>query len=116
MSGVHMRLNEVRSRRRLSQEALAQIAGVRMSTIRSLEDGTAQAVRLSTLSRICAVLNCQPGDLLEVTLDAHVFPVLGGPDEDDLIRLRLQESGGLADGPTALTGLVAQHDDARTAS
>lgn len=108
-------LQEVRIQRRLSQEALAQIAGVRPDTIRSLESGTARAVRFTTLAGICGVLRCQPGDLLEATLEPHVFPILGGPDEDDILRLRQHEAGPLLDGPAALAALAVPRDDARTA-
>lgn len=106
MASIHFRFTQERKRRRLSQEALAQIAGVRLETIRALEEGTARAMRFSTLARICEVLNCQPGDLFEVHLDEHSFPALGGPDEDEIVRARRTNPGALLDGPATMADIL----------
>ena len=106
MQGVTSHLAQVRKKRRLSQATLAQIAGVRIDTIQSIEDGTARTVHLSTLARICDVLHCQPGDLFEVPLGEHAFPVLGGPDEDEILRAR-RDTGPLLDGPTVMAEFLA---------
>ncbi|MBM2811562.1 MAG: Helix-turn-helix protein [Chloroflexi bacterium] len=111
---VRSRLAEARTQRKLSQEALAQIAGVRIETIRSLEAGTARAVRFATLASICDVLHCQPGDLFTVPLDGSAFPVLGGPEEDEILRCRLSDSGPPLDGPALLASLLGPHGDTRT--
>jgi putative transcriptional regulator len=36
-----------------------------MSNISILKNGKAKAIRFSTLEKICEVLDCQPGDILE---------------------------------------------------
>ena len=36
-----------------------------MDNISILKNGKAKAIRFSTLDKICEVLNCQPGDILE---------------------------------------------------
>ena len=43
---------------------LAERAGVTVVNLSVLKNGRARAVRFSTLSAICDVLDCQPGDVL----------------------------------------------------
>ncbi|NUR83661.1 MAG: helix-turn-helix transcriptional regulator [Nonomuraea sp.] len=43
---------------------LAHRVGVTTVNLSILKNGRAKAIRFSTLSRICQVLGCQPGDLL----------------------------------------------------
>ena len=40
-----------------------------MSNLSILKKGKAKAIRFSTLNKICDVLECQPGDILEFTED-----------------------------------------------
>ena len=117
MSKVHLRLPLVRAEHRLSQRQLAARAGVRPDTISALERGESQGIQFDTLARLCEVLDCQPGDLLELEADWHRVPVLGGPDEDELLRQRLREldTGPRIDGPTFMAELtrLAEDDDRR---
>ena len=48
---------------------LAERAGVTVVNLSVLKNGRARAVRFSTLTAICRVLDCQPGDLLSVRAD-----------------------------------------------
>jgi putative transcriptional regulator len=105
MSTIRLRLPVLRAERRLSQRKLAERAGLRPDTVSSLERGATAGIQFETLARICDALNCEPGDLFELDRDDHVVPVLGGPDEDDIIRSRLAESGPLVDGPTFIAAL-----------
>jgi putative transcriptional regulator len=43
---------------------LAHRVGVTNVTLSVLKNGRAKAIRFTTLTRICEVLECQPGDLL----------------------------------------------------
>lgn len=43
---------------------LADAAGITVVNLSVLKNGRARAIRFSTLSAICEVLGCQPGDLL----------------------------------------------------
>ncbi len=106
MPTIKMKLPEVRRRRRLTQRQLAASAGVRPDTISALERGKTAGIHFETLARLCDVLNCEPGDLFEVEHDPHVLPVLGGPDEDDIIRHRLGEITPRVDGPSFLAELM----------
>ena len=48
---------------------LAERANVSVVNLSVLKNGRARAVRFSTLTAICRVLTCQPGDLLSVRED-----------------------------------------------
>ncbi|HUS11536.1 MAG TPA: helix-turn-helix transcriptional regulator [Pyrinomonadaceae bacterium] len=43
---------------------LSQETGVRWATLAAMANGKAQRLDLDALERICAALECQPGDLL----------------------------------------------------
>jgi putative transcriptional regulator len=45
---------------------LADRVGVTVVNLSILKNGRAKAVRFSTLTRLCEVLGCRPGDLLTV--------------------------------------------------
>ena len=49
---------------RMSPRKLAERAGVPKDFVYRLDSGTARHVDLDALARLCAVLNCQPQDLL----------------------------------------------------
>jgi len=44
---------------------LSEKVGITMANLSVLKNGKAKAVRFSTLEKICEVLDCQPGDILE---------------------------------------------------
>ncbi|HEY3547238.1 MAG TPA: helix-turn-helix transcriptional regulator [Propionicimonas sp.] len=52
--------------RGLTLTELAQRAGVTVVNLSVLKNDRARAIRFSTLTAICDVLDCQPGDLLSV--------------------------------------------------
>lgn len=106
MGVIRVRLPLLRAQRQLTQRQLAAMAGVRPDTISALERGETAGIRFDTLARLCDVLGCEPGDLFELEQDTHRVPVLGGPDEDDLIRHRLLESGRRVDGPSFMAELM----------
>ena len=43
---------------------LAEQVGLTLANLSILKTGKARAIRFSTLAQICAVLDCQPGDIL----------------------------------------------------
>jgi putative transcriptional regulator len=112
MSVVRLLLPAMRAKRRLSQRQVAAAAGVRPDTISALERGQTTGIHFETLARLCDVLDCQPGDLFTVEHDPHHVPVLGGPDEDEIIRERLMHPGRRVDGASfvaELQRLVGDH-------
>ncbi|WP_442867044.1 helix-turn-helix domain-containing protein [Acidovorax sp. GBBC 3334] len=55
---------------RLTYRTLADASGLAVSTLQSLAARPTYNTRLSTIERLCVALECQPGDLLELTEDA----------------------------------------------
>ena len=62
-------LDVMLARRKLSVTELAQRVGITLANISILKNGKAKAIRFSTLEKICQVLECQPGDILEYRED-----------------------------------------------
>lgn len=53
------------AKRKMSVTELSAGVGITMANLSILKNGKAKAIRFSTLTAICEVLNCQPGDILE---------------------------------------------------
>lgn len=53
------------AKRKMKMTELADLVGITPANMSILKNGKAKAIRVSTLLKICEVLNCQPGDLLE---------------------------------------------------
>ncbi|HIR77672.1 MAG TPA: helix-turn-helix transcriptional regulator [Candidatus Egerieenecus merdigallinarum] len=62
-------LDVMLARRKMSVTELAQRVGITLANISILKNGKAKAIRFSTLEKICQVLECQPGDILEYRED-----------------------------------------------
>jgi putative transcriptional regulator len=52
------------AKRKMSVAVLADRVGITPANLAVLKNGRAKAVRFTTLSALCEVLDCQPGDLL----------------------------------------------------
>lgn len=59
------------AKRKMSVTELSERVGITMANISILKNGRAKAVKFSTLEKICAALDCQPGDLLEWRMEAR---------------------------------------------
>lgn len=66
---VIVNLDVMLAKRKMSLTELSQRVGITMSNLSILKKGKAKAIRFSTLEKICEVLECQPGDILEFQLD-----------------------------------------------
>lgn len=62
---IIVNLDVMMARRKISAGELAERVGITPANLSILKNNKAKAVRFSTLEAICAVLNCQPGDILE---------------------------------------------------
>jgi putative transcriptional regulator len=62
---IIVHLDVMLARRKMRSRELAEIVGITEQNISLLKSGKVRGVRFETLARICAVLQCQPGDLLE---------------------------------------------------
>ncbi len=68
---VHCRLDELLAERGMTLSRLAELVGVTVVNLSVLKNDRAKAIRFSTLTAICDVLNCEVGDLLLVTPPAR---------------------------------------------
>jgi len=53
------------AKRKMSVTELSEKVGISLVNISVLKNGKAKGVRFATLEKICAALDCQPGDILE---------------------------------------------------
>jgi len=53
------------AKRKMSVTELSGRVGITMANMSILKNGKAKAIKLETLNKICEVLQCQPGDVLE---------------------------------------------------
>jgi len=58
-------LDVMMAKRKMRLKSLAEAVGITEANLSILKNGKAKAVRLSTLDKLCEVLECQPGDILE---------------------------------------------------
>jgi len=59
------RLDRVLADRKMQLSELSEKVDVSIANLSNLKTGKVRAIRFSTLDKICEVLNCQPGDILE---------------------------------------------------
>ncbi len=62
---IIVNLDVMLAKRKMSLTELSERVGITMANLSILKKGKAKAIRFSTLEKICDVLNCQPGDILE---------------------------------------------------
>ena len=66
---IIVNLDVMLAKRKMRSNELAERIGITPQNLSILKAGRARAVRFDTLEKICAVLECQPGDLLEFSAD-----------------------------------------------
>ena len=62
---IVVKLDDLLHARRMTLTELAERVGISIVNLSILKTGKARAIRFTTLEAICAVLSCQPGDILE---------------------------------------------------
>jgi putative transcriptional regulator len=62
---IIVRLDVVLAQRKMRSRDLAERIGITEANLSLLKSGKVKGIRFDTLERICAELQCQPGDLLE---------------------------------------------------
>ncbi|WP_435250410.1 helix-turn-helix domain-containing protein [Vibrio sp. nBUS_14] len=68
---ICINLDIMMAKRKMRLKTLAQEVGITEANLSVLKNGKAKAVRLSTLDKLCEVLECQPGDILEFEANVH---------------------------------------------
>lgn len=76
--GIHVHLDRLLTERGMTLAELATRVGVTNVNLSILKNGRAKAIRFTTLTNICRVLDCQPGDLLSYRPDHDTQPEPGG--------------------------------------
>ncbi|MFI0960380.1 helix-turn-helix domain-containing protein [Streptomyces sp. NPDC021080] len=61
---IEVHLDRLLEERGMTLAELADRVGVTHVNLSILKNGRARAVRFTTLTRLCEVLDCQPGDIL----------------------------------------------------
>jgi putative transcriptional regulator len=53
------------AKRKMSVTQLAERMGFTMANISMIKNGKVKALKISTLEKLCEILDCQPSDILE---------------------------------------------------
>ena len=63
---VVVRMDVMMAQRKMRGRDLAKEIGITEQNLSLLKSGRVKGIRFETLAKLCAALDCQPGDLLEV--------------------------------------------------
>ncbi len=63
--GIIVNLDVMMAKRKISSLELAEKIDITTANLSILKTNKGKAIRFSTLEKICEVLECQPGDILE---------------------------------------------------
>ena len=66
---IIVNLDVVLAQRKMRLNTLAELVDITPQNLSVLKTGKAKAIRFDTLEKICAVLECQPGDILAFSND-----------------------------------------------
>ncbi|MEE0930141.1 MAG: helix-turn-helix transcriptional regulator [Acutalibacteraceae bacterium] len=69
MGKIVLRLDRMMVERKISLNELAEKVGISNVNLSKIKNNKVTAIRFSTLSAICEVLDCQAGDILEFQKD-----------------------------------------------
>ncbi|MFF8310868.1 helix-turn-helix domain-containing protein [Streptomyces lydicus] len=83
--GIGDRIGRLRARRKLTQEGLAERAGLCVDTVRKLEQGVRQTARLSTLNALARALDVEPSALVG---QPATFEVRSEGEQPSVLALR----------------------------
>ena len=66
---INVKLDEMLARRKKRSRELADFVGITEQNISLIKTGRVKGMRFNTLEKMCEFLDCQPGDLLEFTVE-----------------------------------------------
>ena len=66
---IVVNLDVMLARRKMRLGELAEKVGISLQNLSILKTNKSKAIKFSTLSVLCDVLNCQPGDILEYRMN-----------------------------------------------
>ena len=62
---IIVNLDVMLAKRKMRSKELAEAIGITEANLSLLKSGKVKGVRFATLDKICGVLQCQPGEILE---------------------------------------------------
>ena len=62
---IVVKLDAMLVKNKISLTELSKAIGLSLTNLSMLKNGNVRGIRFETLEKICIVLNCQPGDLIE---------------------------------------------------
>ncbi|KAA0774824.1 transcriptional regulator (plasmid) [Bacillus mycoides] len=62
---IIVNLDVMLAKRKMSVTELSKRLGITMANVSILKNRKVKAIKFSTLDKICEILECQPGDILE---------------------------------------------------
>ncbi|MEQ1648976.1 MAG: helix-turn-helix transcriptional regulator [Hyphomicrobiaceae bacterium] len=62
---IIINLDVMLAKRKMRSKELSERIGITEQNVSLLKSGKVKGIRFDTLDKICEVLNCQPGDILE---------------------------------------------------
>jgi len=66
---IIVNLDVMLAKRKMRSKELAERIGITEQNVSLLKSGKVKGVRFETLEKICEVLQCQPGDILEYRVE-----------------------------------------------
>ena len=66
---IVVNLDVMLAKRKMCSKQLAESLGITEQNVSLLKSGKVKGVRFETLDKICEILDCQPGDILEYRQD-----------------------------------------------
>jgi putative transcriptional regulator len=66
---IHITLDAVLARRGMTGKQLAREVGLSETQLSLFRSGKVRGIRFSSLARLCAALDCKPGELLDYAFD-----------------------------------------------
>ena len=66
---IIVNLDVMMAKRKISSNELAEKIGITPANLSILKNNKGKAIRFTTLDKICNVLKCKPGDILEYRED-----------------------------------------------
>lgn len=62
---ILINLDIIMAKKKISSQELAERVGITPANLSILKTNKAKAIRFSTLDKICEILECKPGDILD---------------------------------------------------
>ncbi len=72
---IVVNLDVMLAKRKMRSKELSELVGITEANLSLLKSNKVKGVRFDTLEKICAALDCQPGDILEYRATEHLRAV-----------------------------------------